>query len=59
MNKLLFYSGSELNVKLNFLDQWNLILSWDPEMRYKISKIRKQEAVAKVNAIKTIIRNIL
>lgn len=59
LNKLLFYSGAELNIKLNFLSEWNLIVSWNPEMRYKILKIRKQEAADKVQAVKKIVQNIL
>ena len=59
LNKLLFYSGVEVQVKLNFLDEWNLACSWDPEMRYKIQKVLKRQAVSKVTAINTIIKNIL
>lgn len=59
LNKLLFYSGVEVQIKLNFLNEWNLAVSWDPEMRYKIQKILKREAVSKVTAIKTIVQNIL
>lgn len=59
LNKLLFYSGNEFNVKLNFFNEWNFIVSWDPVIRYKILKINKQEAVTKINAVKTLIQNIL
>lgn len=59
LNKLLFYSGVEVHIKLNFLNEWNLAVSWDPEMRYKIQKVHKKEAVNKVTAIKTIVQNIL
>lgn len=59
LNKLLFYSGVEFKVKLNYLSEWNLVVGWDPEMRYKVQKVLKKEAVSKVNAIKTLIQNIL
>jgi hypothetical protein len=59
LNKLLFYSGTEYNVKLNLITEWNLVVSWNPEMRYKILIIRKQEAETKIKAIKTLIQNIL
>lgn len=59
LNKLLFYSGAEYNVKLNFLDAWNLVVSWTPEMRYKILKIRKEEAMANIRAVSTLVKSIL
>jgi hypothetical protein len=59
LNKLLFYSGVEFQIKLNYLNEWALVLSWDPEMRYKVQKILKREAVSKVTAIETLIRDIL
>jgi len=30
LNKLLFYSGVEYQIKLNYLYEWNLVVSWDP-----------------------------
>lgn len=59
LNKLLFYSGVEVQIKQNFLNEWNLAVNWDPEMRYKMQKVLKREAVSKVTAIKTIVQNIL
>lgn len=59
LNKLLFYSGVEFRIKLNYLNEWNLVVSWDPEMRYKVQKVLKREAVNKVTAIETLIQNIL
>lgn len=59
LNKLIFYSGVEFQIKLNFLPEWNLAVSWNPEMRYKIEKVLKTEATNKVAAIKTIVQNIL
>ncbi|MGV3528663.1 MAG: hypothetical protein ACO1OO_07205 [Flavisolibacter sp.] len=59
LNKLLFYSGVEYRIKLNYLNEWNLVVGWDPEMRYKAIKILKREAVTKVTAIETLIQNIL
>ena len=59
LNKLLFYSGVEYQIKLNYLYEWNLVVSWDPEMRYKIQKVLKREALDMVNAIKLLIQNIL
>jgi hypothetical protein len=59
LNKLLFFSGVEYPIKLNHFNEWNLIVSWNPEMRNKLQKILKKEAVSKVDAAKTLIRNIL
>lgn len=59
LNKLLFYSGVEFRIKLNYLDEWNLVASWDPEMRYKVRKVLKSEAVSKLTAIETLVENIL
>lgn len=59
LNKLLFYSGAEFRIKLNYLNEWNLVVGWDPEMRYKIQQVLKSEAVSKITAIKTLIQNTL
>lgn len=58
LNKLLFYSGVEFQIKLNFFNEWNLVVGWDPEMRYKLLKVLKREAVNNVTAIKTLVQNI-
>jgi len=59
LNKLLFYSGAEYKVKLTLLKEWNLIVTWSPEMRYRINKILKKDAIENIAAIKTIIERIL
>jgi hypothetical protein len=59
LNKLLFYSGVEYQIRLNFLNEWNLVVGWDPEMRYKLQKVLKREAVSNIKAIKTLVQNIL
>ena len=59
LNKLLFYSGVEVQIKLNFLTEWTLALTWNPEMRYKVQKVLKREAVTKTTAIKSLVQNIL
>ncbi len=59
LNKLLFYSGVEVQIKRNFLNEWSSVVSWDPEMRYKIQKILKKEALNNINAIKSLIQKIL
>lgn len=59
LNKLLFYSGAEYQIRLNFLNEWNLVVSWNPEMRYKLQKVLKSQAVSNVKAIKILVQNLL
>lgn len=59
LNKLLFYSGVEYQIKLNYLTEWALVSDWDPEMRYRVQKISKNEALNNISAIKILIKNIL
>ena len=59
LNKLLFYSGAEYTVKLRLLNEWNKVSGWDPEIRYKVQKVLKREAVAMISAVKKLIQTIL
>ncbi len=59
LNKLLFYSGVEYQIRLHLFNDWNLVVGWNPEMRYKMQKVLKNEALNNVNAVKLIIKNIL
>lgn len=59
LSKLLFYSGTEVKIKLSLLNEWNLIVNWSPEMRYKINVVKKAEASTKLNAVKSILKGIL
>lgn len=59
LNKLLFYSGAEVQIKRDYLDEWNLVVGWHPEMRYKMQNVSKREAINYINAIKVLIQNIL
>ena len=59
LSKLLFYSGSEVKIKLTLLNEWNLIANWNPEMRYKPNTTKKAEAVIKLAAVKSILKEIL
>ncbi len=59
LNKLLFYSGAEYNVKLTLLSEWNLVVTWTPEVRYSINRILKKNAIENIAAIKSIIQSIL
>jgi hypothetical protein len=59
LNKLLFYSGTEYPVKLYLLNEWGLVSGWDPEIRYKVQKVLKRDAVSNIAAVKKLIQTIL
>ena len=59
LNKLLFYSGVEYRIKLNYLTEWSIVAKWNPEIRYKIQKTLKNEASSNISAVKILIKNIL
>lgn len=59
LNKLLFYSGLEYQIRLNYLNEWNLVIGWHSEMRYKVQKVLKKEAINNINAVKILVANIL
>jgi hypothetical protein len=59
LDKLLFYSGVEYKIKLNFIEEWSKVASWNPEMRYKILATTKEDATEKAIATKKIINEIL
>ncbi len=56
---LLSYSGLEFKIKSTFLNEWDLISHWKPEMRYRITPVRKSEADVKLSAVSAIIKGIL
>ena len=43
LNKLLFYSGVEFRIKLNYLNEWNLVVSWDLKWDIKFKKFLKEK----------------
>jgi hypothetical protein len=52
--RLLFYSGAEYHVKLHMLNEWNMVAAWDPEIRYKVQKVLKQDALGTISAVKSL-----
>lgn len=58
LNKLLFYSGVSYKITTGYFTEWNTIVAWDPEMRYRLQKIFKMDAVSKLKAIKTLVKKI-
>ena len=59
LNKLLFYSGKEYNVKNAFIREWKSIDNWNPEMRYKIVDTNKATAQKVLSSITTIINAVV
>jgi hypothetical protein len=59
LNKLLFYSGVELMVKRDYLEEWNDVVNWGPEIRYQLLKVTKKDAVKKIGSVKKLTQSIL
>ena len=59
LTKLLFFSGAEVRIKENLLEEWGIVTSWDPEIRYSIKDITKDEAQLFFDSTKKIIDYIL
>jgi HEPN domain-containing protein len=59
LSKLLFFSGAEFRIKENVLEEWVMVSSWDPEIRYTIRDIGKDEAIRFFSSTKKIIDYIL
>lgn len=45
LNRLLFYSGAEIKIKENKFEQWLIVNAWDPELRYTLREVSKNEAM--------------
>lgn len=58
LEKLLYYSGKELSIKTNCLNEWMNTFSWKPDIRYKIMTIKKEEAIINLESIKTLTNKI-
>ncbi|HSF56397.1 MAG TPA: hypothetical protein VLA71_21750 [Algoriphagus sp.] len=59
LTKLLFFSGAEFRIKENRLEEWGIVTSWDPEIRYTISEVSSDEANLFFSSTKKIIDYIL
>ncbi|RYY07214.1 MAG: hypothetical protein EOP43_03925 [Sphingobacteriaceae bacterium] len=59
LSKLLFFSGVEYQIRLKFLDEWNLVAIWNPEMRYRYPDLSKTNCLTRLEATRILIENIL
>jgi hypothetical protein len=59
LEKLLTYSGAALTIKATLLDEWEAIVNWDPENRYVIQRVSKENAERFIKSAKKIIRELL
>ncbi|WP_297816701.1 hypothetical protein [Segetibacter sp.] len=59
MEKLLTYSGAALTIKATLLFEWEAIVNWDPENRYVIQRVSKENAERFIKSAKKIIRELL
>ncbi len=57
LNKLLLYSGERYKIRSVYSAEWNMVASWDPEMKYKLQKILKRDAVGKLKVITMLVKN--
>jgi len=56
--KLLFYSGAELRIQSIFYKEWNIVKKWDPEKRYKKTRVTRLKNLEYLQALKKIIKEI-
>jgi hypothetical protein len=59
LEKLLTYSGAALTIKATLLFEWEAIVNWDPENRYVIQRVSKENAERFIKSAKKIIRELL
>ena len=59
LNKLLIYSGQENTVKKELLDEWKIILEWNPEWEYILNIGDKRKNQKIFNSAKKLITLIL
>jgi len=58
LNRLLFYSGIELRIKENYFAEWATVSSWNPECRYKKTRVFCKRATVYLKAVVKIIKEI-
>ena len=59
LNKLLFYSGKEFIIKQDFLSEWEKIIPWNPELRYRLNFTNKENTFKLLNATRKVVSEIL
>jgi hypothetical protein len=56
---LLKLSGAENKIKLNFLSDWSIVVTWEPDARYKpIGTASRTEAHLMIDAVKILLRQL-
>jgi len=56
LDVLLSLSGIESKIKPRYLTEWSIIATWDPEVRYKSTKAKRQDALSMMEAVKTLLK---
>jgi HEPN domain-containing protein len=56
LDVLLRLSGIENRIKTKNLTEWSIIATWDPEVRYKSTKAKHQDALSMIEAVKTLLK---
>ncbi len=58
LNKLLFHSGAEVKIKSSCFAEWTIVSCWNPENRYKKTRVLNKMALGYLRAAVKIIREI-
>jgi HEPN domain-containing protein len=56
LDVLLSLSGIENKIKTKHLTEWSIIATWDPEVRYKSTQAKRQDALSIIEAVKTLLK---
>ncbi len=55
LSQLLIYSGKELDVKTNALNEWSIISAWNPEIRYKNKIYSKKDTMLFIKSVQIVL----
>lgn len=56
---LLFYSGAEPRIRNNFHVEWAIVNNWNPESRYKKTRVLRVKNADYLKAVKKIIKEMM
>lgn len=55
---LLHLSGFETKIKANFLSEWSIAISWNPEIRYSSEKRSAQNVELMLTSSEALLKNL-
>ncbi len=59
LNKLLFFSWLEPKIKERYLEEWEVIISWNESLRYEVNHSTQEEAEKFINSTEILLNFIL